>query len=100
MNGEDAAKLKNHWSTLVNWHETWRTFGDEFSSEEMSFITLNTGTVCPEVCQDEINGWYGKARDKVAEIMVLRSLARPVPQNGTRKELVEKAVQTMLALKG
>ena len=100
MNGDDAAKLKNHWSALVNWHELWTTFGDAFKSEEMSYITVNTVETCPEDCQEQINGWYEKTRDKVCEIMILRSMARPVPQNSTRKDLVEKAVETMVALKG
>ena len=49
---------------------------------------------------DDNNAWFEQVRDKVSYIMVLRSMARPAPQNSNRKKLVENAVETVLALKG
>ena len=94
MNSDHAASLKTHWQQLVNWYDIWYKFGEPFEDEKLHFC-LATAAENASSRQDELDETtvlYDACRDKVVEIMILRSLSRPVPQQNTRQELVAKAM--------
>ena len=97
VNHAAAAQLKSTWTPSVN---IWTAFGN--TTRDLFFTELHE-SLDPDAALkatdfEELERHYEARRDKVSEIIVVRSLARPLPANETRISLVNKACDAAKSL--
>ena len=99
VHSEKAAELKAAWTPLVNYKAAFdEVYLTNLQCEKYSYLDFAKAKA--NASFEDFEASYSTCCNKVVEIMVARSLARPLPPNTSRPSLVSKAVAMKDKLEG